>query len=139
MKKLLDSSLVRFLLGGSVTVLCEYVVFYILYVFLKWNLLLANSLSFGVGLGVSFMFNRLWAFKKDTYQRKGHHQAILYAALAVTNLVLNNVIVGSLKSAGLDPRIGKFIAIVFIAAWNYVIYRKIIFVGERNVPEAKSD
>lgn len=132
MKKLLESSLVRFLLGGGITVLCEYIVFYVLYIFLGWNLLLANSLSFGVGLGTSFMFNRLWAFKKDKYNRKAHHQAVLYGVLAATNLIMNNLIVAGLKDLGLDPRIGKVIAIVLIATWNFMIYHKIIFVGDKD-------
>lgn len=128
-KGLVNASITRFLIGGGITVICEYLVFYVLYVFLKWNLLIANSLSFAVGLGVSFLFNRLWAFKKDSFHRKAHHQAALYLVLAITNLLLNNLIVAGLKEVGLDPRLGKFIAIIVIAAWNFVIYRKIIFTG----------
>lgn len=109
------------------TVVVEYVVFYILYVGLNWNLFLANSLSFAVGLSMSFMSNRLWAFKKDEFERPAHHQAMIYAALAVTNLVVNNLIVGGLKSAGLDPRIGKVAAIAVIAVWNFFVYKHIIF------------
>jgi putative flippase GtrA len=129
-KALTEHSFVRFLFGGGVTVVCEYVIFYVLYVFLHWNLLLANSLSFGVGLCVSFVFNRLWAFNKPSYQRKAHHQVLLYVILGVTNLLLNNLIVSGLKGVGFDPRFGKIVAIVFIAASNFVIYRKIIFVDK---------
>lgn len=132
-RDLLKSNLVRFLMGGAVTVLCEYLVFYVLYVFLHWNLLLANSLSFAAGLAVSFMFNRMWAFREETYRRKAHHQMALYAVLAVSNLFINNGIVAGLQEVGLDPRLGKIIAILVIAAWNFVIYRKIIFVrGEKD-------
>jgi len=126
---LLASRVVRFLLGGGVTVACEYVVFYGLFVLLHWNLFVANSLSFGVGLGVSFIFNRMWAFKQASFRRKAHHQAMLYAILAVTNLVLNNMIVAGLQAIAIDPRIGKFVAIICIAAWNFIIYTKIIFTG----------
>jgi putative flippase GtrA len=125
--RLKDSSIPKFLIGGSITFLVEYGIFYSLYIFLGWNLLLANSLSFAIGLGISFMFNRLWAFKKHDYKRAAHHQAVLYAILAVTNLVMNNLIVGGLKIMGLDPRIGKIIAILIIAAWNFLVYKFIIF------------
>lgn len=127
-QRIFQYSGVRFLFGGGVTVLCEYVVFYLLYVLVHWNLLLSNSLSFGAGLAVSYMFNRLWAFKKPSYRRKAHHQMVLYVLLAVTNLVFNNVIVSGLHGLGLDPRIGKIIAIIVIAAWNFVIYHKVIFI-----------
>lgn len=132
--QLLENSLIRFLLGGGTTVLCEYIVFYVLYVGLSWNLLISNSLSFAVGLGISFLFNRLWAFKQDTYSQKTHHQLVMYAVLAGSNLLLNNVIVSGLKTLGLDPRIGKLAAIVIIAVWNFVIYRKIIFKGSAQIP-----
>lgn len=121
------SPVLRFLSAGSVTFLCEYLVFYILYIFWHWHLLLANSLSFGAGLCVSFTLNRSWAFKKQSYQRKFNHQAGIYLILAFLNLIMNNVIVGSLKFIGLDPRIGKIIAIITIAAWNFAIYQTVIF------------
>lgn len=127
--QLVASRIARFLLGGGVTVTCEYLIFYGLFVLLHWNLLLANSLSFGVGLGVSFIFNRMWAFKQASFRRKAHHQAMLYIILAVTNLVLNNMIVAGLQFIAVDPRIGKFVAIICIAAWNFIIYTKIIFIG----------
>jgi len=126
-EKLHQSSAIRFLTVGSLTFLTEYIVFYVLYVFLHWNLLVANSLSFAVGLSMSFMLNRKWAFKKQSYQRKFHHQAIIYIALALSNLVINNVIVAGLKDIGIDPRIGKVLAIATIAVWNFVIYKLIIF------------
>jgi putative flippase GtrA len=73
------------------------------------------------------MLNRIWAFKKDNYQRKLHHQAVIYIVLALSNLVINNLIVSGLKTAGLDPRIGKIIAIATIAVWNFLIYKYVIF------------
>lgn len=127
---LLSSSFVRFSLGGVVTVGCEYAVFYILFVLLRWNLFLANSLSFGAGLGVSFTFNRQWAFKKAAYSKNVHHQVVMYSILAVTNLLMNNAIVWGLRNIGVNPKIGKLVAIVLIALWNFLIYRKIIFAGE---------
>jgi putative flippase GtrA len=103
----------------------------VLYIFVHWNLLLANSLSFIVGLSISFMLNRIWAFKEDNYQRKFHHQALIYIVLALSNLVINNLIVSGLKAAGLDPRIGKIIAIATIAVWNFMVYKYIIFKSVR--------
>lgn len=126
----LSPAALRYLLVGSATFIIEYIVFYILYVFLHWNLLLANSLSFGVGLATSFSLNRIWAFKQQEFQRPVHHQAMLYIALALTNLFINNAIVASLNAVGLDPRIGKIVAIATIALWNFLIFRAIIFKGK---------
>jgi len=125
--ELLGNQASRFLLVGSVTFLGEYVVFYALYIIFHWNLLVSNSLSFGIGLSVSFMLNRIWAFKRTNYKRKMHHQAAIYLALALSNLVINNLIVAGLKDIGVDPRIGKVIAIGTIAIWNFLIYKYVIF------------
>ena len=129
--KLLRSSIVRFLLGGGVTVVCEYVTFYVLYVFAGWPLLVANTLSFVVGLGISFLFNRLFAFKQQEYHHAVHRQAIMYAALAMTNLIMNNLIVAGLRHISVDPRLGKIVAIAIIAAWNFAIYCKLIFTAPK--------
>ncbi len=126
-KELINRKEARFLLAGSVTFLSEYVVFYILYVFLHWNLLLSNSLSFVAGLNVSFLLNRTWAFKEKDFAMKAHHQAVVYLVLAAINLLMNNLIVSGLKGIGLDPRIGKIIAILLIAISNFLIYKHLIF------------
>lgn len=130
--RLLNMKLFKFLVGGAITVSVEYVIFIVLYVLLDWNLLLANTLSFICGLGVSFLFNRSWAFSETEYRHRGHHQAIMYAILAATNLLLNNLIVASLEKVAVDPRIGKFVAIILVAAWNFVIYHKVIFAKPSN-------
>lgn len=126
----LSPATLRYLLVGSATFVIEYIVFYVLYVFLHWNLLLANSLSFGIGLATSFSLNRAWAFKQHEFQRSVHHQAALYVTLAFTNLLINNGIVAFLNTIGLDPRIGKIAAIATIALWNFLIFRTIIFKGK---------
>lgn len=133
-EKLPKSLSVRFVAIGCATFLVEYIVFYILYVFLHWNLLLANSLSFAVGLSMSFGFNRTWAFKKNNYHHKVHHQALIYVILALTNLIANNIIVGGLKIVSIDPRIGKILAIGIIAIWNFIIYKHIIFKEKTSTP-----
>jgi putative flippase GtrA len=125
--QLKSSNVPKFLVGGSITFVVEYGIFYGLYVSLAWPLLLANSISFGAGLAISFMFNRMWAFKSTGYKRGSHHQAVLYAILAVTNLIMNNLIVGSLIYAGLDAKISKIIAILTIATWNFLVYKHVIF------------
>lgn len=130
-KKVFEKRIARYLLGGAITVAFEYGSFYLLYILLDWNLLLANSLSFCVGLVSSFVFNRLWAFNESSFNLKIHHQATIYASLAFINLILNNAIVGLLHLAGTNAMLSKMVAIIMIATWNYFIYKKIIFSASR--------
>lgn len=121
--------LIRYLLVGSGAFLVEYVSFYILYNSLSAKVVAANSLSFIAGLLFSFSFNRQWAFKKYeyNYQKNLSHQFSIYLGLAIFNLLASNVIVVVLQQLSVNPLLGKIVAIAFIAAWNFVLFRKIIF------------
>ncbi len=125
-----QSHLFRYLIVGGTAFLTEYGSFYALYQAGHVQLYLANSISFCCGLIVSFIFNRAWTFNKRVFAHKTHHQALMYAVLGLINLGMINALVGVLKHLGVDPRIGKLIGQLTIVTWNFVIYRKIIFVSE---------
>jgi putative flippase GtrA len=124
----LSVPLLRFLAVGFCAFGVEYATFYILYAELAWHLYIANSLSFILGMITSFSLNRMWTFisHKD-YSKKVPHQLSYYAALAIINFILTNVIVETLASISLSPKIGKLIAMITTSLWNYVLYKFIIF------------
>jgi putative flippase GtrA len=128
-----NKPLLRYLVVGSLAFLCEYGVFYLFYVTANWNLFLANTLSFLAGLCTSFTLNRLWTFRKENFHRKIHHQAAMYLVLAFVNLFISNILIGGLKGAGLDPRLGKIVAIGTIAIWNFVLFKTVIFKGKQTI------
>jgi putative flippase GtrA len=122
----------KYLLVGGSAFLTEYSSFYILYTLLNAQLYLANSLSFCLGLLVSFLFNRGWTFKTDkNYKLQVHHQLLAYVSLAFFNLIMTNVVIGVLKNFGLDPKLGKIVAMLFVVAWNFLIFRSLIFAEHR--------
>lgn len=129
--KLQNYHLVRYLIVGGAAFGTEYGSFFLLYEHLKTQLYVANSLSFCIGLSLSFTFNRMWAFKATEFKRRGQHQFVLYAALALINLFLTNVIIGILNNAGINPLAGKIVAMLTIVAWNFFIFKFIIFEGQR--------
>lgn len=125
--KSLDLSLVRYLVVGGTSFICEYGTFYLLYREAAIQVYIANSLSFSIGLVVSFSLNRIWTFKAANYKLAGHHQLILYSLLAIINLCLINLIIGFLKILGISPLIGKFIAMASVVTWNFAIFKLHIF------------
>jgi putative flippase GtrA len=117
----------RYLVSGGSAFFLEYGSFFVLLNLLHVQLYLANSLSFALGLSVSFLLNRNWTFKKETYHRKSHHQFVMYLLLALLNLFMTNLIIGSLKHFGLSPLVGKIIAMGLIIGWNFSLFNKVIF------------
>lgn len=115
-----------FVAGGSAFAV-EYLLFVVLSSPVRLNVFIANSVSFVAGMATSFSLNRLWAFKKNRFRLRGHHQFALYASLAIVNLVLTNIGIGLLIHQGLQSMVAKLVVMVVIIAWNFVIFRRFIF------------
>jgi putative flippase GtrA len=126
-KLLLKHSFARYVLVGGVAFVTEYTSFYGLFVGLKIPLLLANALSFCLGLLVAFGLNRLWVFSAHEYDKAAHHQLGLYISLAVINLFLTLALVASFTHLGIKPTFGKLIAMVITSSWNFILLRFLVF------------
>lgn len=112
----------KFVTSGGTAALVEYATFSLL-IFASLRLLLANTISFCVGLLVSYNLNRRWVFRS----RGGHKKFGLYAAIAIFNLLVSNFIIFSVHAAGVSEFVAKIITMAIIAAYNYFLYRKFIF------------
>lgn len=129
-KRALQEQLVRYLIAGGSAFAMEYVAFFVFYTLLSWPLYVSNSISFCVGLVVSFVLNRTWAFRKDNFDMHHHKQLVMYVCLALFNLVLTNVIIGVLH--GIMPvLVAKLGAMLCIVVWNFFIFRFFIFAGTK--------
>ena len=126
MRSLIRRKLVRYLLAGGVTAGLEYFSFLALYAALQPGLVVPNTLSFLVGLLSSFTLNRLWVFDHKQHKRV-HHQFVQYAVLIGLNLVVTNLVIVGCRNLHVEPFIGKIIAMVVTTAWNFVIYKYVIF------------
>jgi len=132
MHKIIGNKVFRYLLAGGSAFAVEYAAFYVLLNVVATHLIVATSLSFGFGLLTSFLANRHWTFSEGDYKRGAKHQLAFYAALALANLVIVNILVTAFESIGIDPKIGKLITMVMLPIWNYFIFKKIIFSVKTN-------
>lgn len=122
----LKRSKVRYLLVGGTSFTIEYLSFILM---LKFSglIILANSLSFIIGLCISFILNRHWSFK-GKHKQTIRTQAIGYVLLATFNIFLTNIIVYTLVSfTDLDPGLAKVASMAAIVVWNYYIMNNILF------------
>jgi putative flippase GtrA len=118
---------IRYVLIGLLAFAVEYSSFYLLYVVGGMFLLAANALSFCLGLVVAFILNRLWAFGSHQYSKRASHQFGFYATLAVVNLLLTLAIVAGLKWIGVQPTVGKLIAMIITSSWNFLFLKFWVF------------
>lgn len=132
------SSIKRIITYGAVGVLAfasEYLSFIIIINTLatSYSLFVAQTVSFSLGLLVSFNGNRLFAFNdvERTYSHNVKRQVGMYLVLAGINLLLSNIIIHLLVNVFLiTPSISKLIVMSMVVLWNYIIFNKLIFKSE---------
>jgi putative flippase GtrA len=119
----------RFLFVGLSAATIEFGSFLLLYYVANGSLILANGASFLLGLITSFGLNRQWTFftKGERFDKRMHHQFVLYCVLAAINLGLTLLLVEAFGLFGIVPAVAKFLAMGITSVWNFVFYRLIIF------------
>jgi putative flippase GtrA len=131
LKSYLARPFVRFLVVGSGAFMVEYGTFYAMYSS-RSPLIVANSVSFGLGLLTSFILNRLWTFSHKEYAKKPAHQLTYYVILALINLLLTNLFVELFSFYGVTPKLGKIFAMLLTSSWNYFIFQRLIFIHKKS-------
>ncbi len=116
---------VRFLVVGGGAALLELVTFQVLVMF-GMDPVVANVLSFAVGMTTSFAGYRLWSFAGNHTLPIGS-QFGAYATLALINVLASSLIIHGLVEAGLQPWISKAGCMALIAGWNFLLLNRLIF------------
>lgn len=94
----------------------------------------ANFIGNAVGITLNFILERYWVFKTKQPAKLGiaTKRYIIYTALNA--FLLNYLILESLRSVGIEPEIGQFIASGFFTIWNYIWYKAWVFKGMEPKP-----
>lgn len=88
--------------------------------------LFANSVVFFFVFWFNFFMNRQWSFKSE---RKISKQLSVYLPLFVFNLFFTNTLLFIFSDYfGISPNISKIIVIGIIVPWNFIIYKKWVYV-----------
>ena len=124
----------RYLIIGCSAAALEFLLFASLGFFFKdIHIYVKNSIGYIVGFFFSFLLNRNWAFEsKDNWVR----QIILYFVLFAFNLFISNIVVNYLAifieahffEQWLAEMVAKIFSMGVIVIWNFIIYKKVIYV-----------
>lgn len=125
-KKLLIQ-FVEYAVAGGVWFWSGYII--IVYLDDKIPLFWANLIGNAVGISLNFLLSRYWAFKtkRPTDLATATRRYVVYTLLNA--FLLNYLILQGLRSVGIEPEIGQFIAAGFFSIWNFVWYRLWVFKG----------
>lgn len=114
---------------GGLAFACEYILFLALIQLASSPLAMAQSGSFLLGLLVSFYGNRNNTFNTDEdYVLTGRTQLRRYVALALSNLLLTNMLIYVLVHGAItEPLVAKVLVMGCVVLWNYAIFSRFIF------------
>jgi putative flippase GtrA len=118
----------RYIFVGASTFVLDIVCLYLFHRTLGLEIAWSTSLAFGIALIYNFSLTRFWAFDKHTLAELNKH-AVLYGLLVGANYVITVAFV-SFAGRVVYFLVAKTIIAILQVAWNYPIYKYIIFKHE---------
>jgi putative flippase GtrA len=116
-------SIWRWALVGSATTIIDYIIFISLYSVIT-SVLVANFFAGLASVGFNYAAHYFWSFKS----RSDHTKAgIKYLINLITFWSISTLMLKTLISAGLDPKIAKLIPIPIIAPLSFLSLRFLVF------------
>jgi len=116
-------SICRWALVGATTTTIDYIIFISLYSVIT-SVLVANFCAGLVSVGFNYTAHYFWSFKS----RADHTKAsIKYLINLFTFWSISTIMLKTLISAGLDPKIAKLIPIPIIAPLSFLSLRFLVF------------
>ena len=116
-------SIWRWALVGTTTTVIDYITFVLLYSVMT-SVLLANFCAGLASVSFNYTAHYFWSFKS----RSDHTMAgIKYLINLITFWSISTLMLKTLISAGLDPKIAKLIPIPIIAPFSFLSLRFLVF------------
>lgn len=116
---------IAYVLVGGGTALLELGLFQLLFELLKLPLAVSNVSATVVATAVNFLLNRNVTFKSTSNPVRS---LVLYIVLFGANMAISTFMIGTLVGLGLPSAVAKLIMQACVVVWNFVLYRKVIFI-----------
>jgi putative flippase GtrA len=112
---------------GVVNTLVDIGLFALLFYQAQLHLLVANSISYSIGVLNSFVLNKWWTFDDSTAWSSSLPRIVLFAGFNVLGLAWTNLIIWLLAQV-LPALAAKCGAVAAVFAWNYWTSHRFVFV-----------
>ena len=113
----------KYIIIGGTSALCELLLFTIFEV-LGIGIFISNISAVVIATVINYLLNKFWAFKS---QKGSIKNLVLYISLFIFNITFSSQFIIFLSNAGFKSIVAKFISMILITCWNFVLYKKIIF------------
>lgn len=117
----------EYLVSGGAYFWSGYLLFFLVDKGLQGSFFWAKSVSTLGGWTVNYILQRYWVFKNPSLAKHQTEVTGRYAAITITDFILDYLIVLGLKNAGITPYIGQFVSAGFFTFWNYLWYKYWVF------------
>ena len=116
-------SLWRWALVGVTTAIIDYTIFILMYSVIT-SVLIANFAAGLLSIGFNYTAHYFWSFKSQTDHAKA---GLKYLINLITFWSLSTLLLKTLITAGVDPKIAKLIPIPIIAPLSFISLRFFVF------------
>ncbi|HVO86635.1 MAG TPA: GtrA family protein [Candidatus Binatia bacterium] len=123
----LAAQFIKYAISGGAYFWSGYLIFFVCYSVLHWNLWWAKLSANIIGWIVNFSLQRYWAFSNPELKKHQTQVTGRYAVITLVDFVLDYLIVSGLKTLGLTPYLGQFVSAGFFGIWNFLWYRYWVF------------
>ncbi len=119
----------KYACSGMAALAVDNGLFYVLYTMVTLALLFSTVTAMLCGLAVSFIMNKFWVFQTQNNNAKhsSHRQALYSFMLFAVNNLFTYGFIRLATGAHVHASIAKLGATACIVCWNYVLYKKVIF------------
>lgn len=121
------SRILRFIVSGGLSAATLMAIFYVLTELAGLWYVAAAVIAWILSLLVSFTLQRTWTFRVSGREGAGGHLAA-FVVLGLANTAINaGLLFALVEWAGAPELVAQAGLVLLIAAWNYVIMRRLIF------------
>lgn len=115
----------KYLTVGVASAAVELLFFSLFYYVLGLSVGFASPASLVLSTVLNFLLSSSWSFKGSTNMKRS---ALLYTILFVFNTCFSSMASTWIVGMGAPALLAKLITMACIVLWNFVLYRKVIFI-----------
>lgn len=115
----------KYLFVGGISALIELCAFQFLYLIASWDVFPANTVAITLSTTFNFLANRSFTFSST---KKPIRSLLFYILLFCINASITSFAIAWLLSIGWHPILAKLLTMACVVCWNFVLYRKLIFI-----------
>lgn len=113
----------KYIIIGATSALCELMLFTIFQI-IGMSIFISNISSVIISTIINYLLNKFWAFKSQTRSIKS---LVLYIGLFIFNITFSSQFIVILSNVGVKSIVAKFISMILITCWNFILYKKVVF------------